>query len=498
MSRVMISCLAELVEPEVQFLDNFREHLKLRGHDFVFLSPARYECLADVTIPLPGDWSAWTATYVLSRLPEALFRAVQEGPWLNRVQHVAGERRGFADCTRLLRSMAEAAFSILERVKPDVVVAWNPTDPSTGILHSIAHTIGIPVSAWERGFLPHTLNIDPQLAGISNSLSSIQGDPLTCLDGGEHSLEYVEQYLDRAFSASYVRYNSTQDADAIEALESSGRSMLRPRVLVLGCFDSACGISAVDSERIKILPGYASGFDLARWVSRSHGGATIFKPHPCEEARHELVDTRAESNLLLGRGNVARYFDWANVVVTYGSTLEYAALALGKPVVLAGRSSLYRKGIAYEALEATNLSAAIQQAYCRQEYDKRHSRFLAFVDFLLRDYLVQVASEADRRRGAERWCHHLESVALSGETKPDVAATRVAVLQEGVLWQWDINAAMKKQIARQQEQIAQQQEQLSAILTSRAWRLASKFHRLMNPILGAPAFRTPRSSNGKE
>jgi hypothetical protein len=464
-ARIIISCLPELKDNEVRFLELVRDNLAASGHEFVLLSPRPYDPVADEVMPLPGDWRQWNATFVLDGVSvDDAMRSIDATKWLRRVQHIAGDSLGRADCLPLLESMAHASLAILKALQPGLFVGWNPCDPNTGLMHAIAANHGIPVSAFERGLLPDTLNVDPELQGVSNSLAGKSWDEI---QSSAHSqcddLAVAEAriYLKQAFGTQYARYDPPARDDTLDLLASCRWADLRPRVLVLGCFDTACALSPDDPLRLASLPGYESGFDLARKVARSHAGITLFKPHPCIEPRIAACDARPERNLLVATGDVGNYLNWADVVVSYGTTLEYAALASDRPVVLAGRSALFGKGIAYEAIEPSQLPLAVEQAYRRIDFDERLNRFHAFVSYLLRDYLIRIDTEEHVQRGAQRWAEQLHRLARHGTPEKSFTQVRNEILREGELAKWSRLVAAEQQLAKQQRQIVQQQEQIT-------------------------------------
>lgn len=462
MSRIVICCLAALKDDEVRFLELVRDQLAARGHEFVLVSPIWYDSLAERTLPVPGDLHKWSATFMLDRVSaEDAVRPLDATVWLRRVQHIAGDSLGRVDCSALFESMARTSLAILEALQPGLFVGWNPVDPYTGLMYAIAASRGIPVSAFERGLLPSTMNVDGELGGISSSLAGKSWDDIQCPAEDGLSSSEVRKYLEQAFDRRFLRYAPGSKGDALDAIASGSWANSRPRIAVLGCFDTACGLSPEDPERLRSMPGYESGFDLACNVARSHPGVTVFKPHPCMEGRVNGYDVRPHRSLLVGTGDAREYLNWADVVVSYGTTLEYAALAADRPVVLAGRSSLFGKGIAYEALEPSQLPQTIEQAYRRVGFEERVKRFHAFVGYLLREYLIRVDTEEQRRCGAERWCEQLHRMARPGTLEKSFAQVRSDLLCDDELARCDRMAVMEKQIARQQEQIGRQQEETS-------------------------------------
>ena len=83
-----------------------------------------------------------------------------------------------------------------------------------------------------------------------------------------------------------------------------------------------------------------------------------------------------------------KVIEWADIVATTGSGLEFIALAMGKPVLLLGRDILTGKDIAYEGHEPAALAGAISAAQAREGFEERTRRFYAYCGWLATEVLV--------------------------------------------------------------------------------------------------------------
>ncbi|UUO04579.1 hypothetical protein M4951_14390 [Blastopirellula sp. J2-11] len=448
MPRIVISCLAPLKPQEVRFLQVVRSVLTDHGYEFVLFSLFPYPELADSILRMPSGVRNWERVYRFQedQADQALPYLDQE-MWLQRLKTVDAAPHGQSDCLPLLRNLASVSWQLLHSLQPSVFVSWNPADPTTGIMHQMASRLGIPVSAFERGLLPGTFNIDPKVAGVHTSLVDRTWEDL-CPPSKIETFQKTGESVRQAFvSQDFNRWPQVVSDETIEYLQDKAIPS-EPKVLVLGCFDTVCGISASDPEREQALPGYESGYQLACMVSRKHHGTTVYKPHPHMRSYYASYDTRGERNLVIGTGDITPYWEWADVVVSYGTTLEYVALARDLPVVLAGRSSLLGKGIAYEALESDDLSTQIRAAFRREDAQARRNRFLAFSGFLADEYLVQTDTEETRRSGAERWFSELQRSALSVEPDKPLAEVRRQILNSRKLKSVDLRQRIYSEVAK--------------------------------------------------
>jgi len=421
--HVVISCLAELKPREIEFFRTFMVETQAQGVRPIFLSPHTYDDLGCETLWLPPRWDEWGKIHNLGELPiqEAL-TLLDVQTWLRRVEFFWGDPLGRRDCSRVLGIMAGFSLALLRQLRAVAFISWNPPDPTTGIMHELARKLGVATFALERGVLPDTFNCDFARMGIYESLSDKNWDELGIGKQSEWFEELGNDYANCLIGKEVGRYSQARP-DVLQSLEISSNSALRPRVLVLGNFDMACGISPGDPLKKLVFPGFNSGFELAKAVAANHGGLTIYKPHPAMQKRLRYLDVRGVSNLVVGTGEPGSYLRWADVIVSYGSSLDFHALAMGKSLVLCGRSLLFNKGIAYQALSEDELNSSIQLAVERHDIDSKLSRFRQFVGCLLEWHLVRIDDAEKLNVGVASWVRSMDISSFRLKTwsnEPDI------------------------------------------------------------------------------
>ena len=391
----LVSCLAPLADNEVQFFLATESLLKNQGIDLVLLLGFVHPSLKHLCIPWLTNSEMWSRLY---RVPSSMeFDIDLPRFWFERTRFVRGDIPD-EQVQMLVSGIVLVCNKLLELLNPAVVVSWNPADPSTGILQELANRKGIPVSALERGMLPATLNIDSELCGISNSLCGKSFEDLGIDESDESKVVVAKEFCKNKFSGKFTRWI---DLESHEQVFDSDKKA----VLVLGAFDSACGIIPGDPEKETVLPGYNSGFDLALAVSKATDSQVYFKPHP--HFRRFDENEVFPANLHVVETDVIKLISKADVVVSYGTTLEYFALSMEKPVILCGRSALTNKQIAIEAFFAHDLPDALNTALQQCDEKLNNGRFYSFVSFLLNDYLLQIDTSRDIKRSSENWSQYL-------------------------------------------------------------------------------------------
>ena len=275
--------------------------------------------------------------------------------------------------------------SLFTTLKPSLYVAWAGSEPRFHAALHVARRMGISTAVMENGMFRGTKLIDRGgLAGLSEPA----GIPLETLVPQTNNEDYriVGSNFLRQYEKSFTPLYSSVQLDHLRQRKSTDK----PLVLVLGCFDFALGLHFSSSDKkAATLPGFDSGLDIALKVADANLGITIFKAHPGEPQPADVRADLASDSFIVAEQDedVVSLIRQADVIVGYGSTLDYLALAMGKPLVLCGHGPLAGKGCAYEALQPSRLNSAIEMALAREGFSEMIERFQLFAGFLLRHYL---------------------------------------------------------------------------------------------------------------
>jgi hypothetical protein len=481
-ARILFSSLAQLNEDETDFLALTCSQMAARGDSFVFLSPHEYAALSMRTVRIPdrlGDWCHFFPAEAAVR-DEAMSR-IDVPLWIRRIQYHEGAVDGGYDCRPLLESLAGAALMLLRTLAPHVVVAWNPSDPTLGVLAEIAKSLGVEVWGNERGHLPGTFVVDRQLSGI---WQSVNGESLEGELSRRDFAQLGSEFLQSAYSHRFLRY--PVDDQRSSGGVAWGAVQGTPKVLVIGCFDAAIGLMPADPKRSQDLPNYDSGFDIVRHVATAHSGVTVFKPHPCMAGWRFSYDCRPLPNVVIGDGDIRDYVDWADVVVGYGSSMDFAAMSVGKPLVLCGRSPLWQKGIAYEALEPAELSDAIKSALQKEHWEARADRFASLVGYLASQRWLRIDTP-QHRMVAARKCAELVASAYPSSSDGTDLTQRLAGLRFAGHADRNIAVAPKNpvwQLRQAEDAQRQAEDELNRIKTSLTWRSLRPLHLAIDCLRG--------------
>lgn len=398
MGTILITNLAPIDDTGSRMFETLFEASLAEGHQCVFWSCIHREEHSPYFLPMRWDIGLWENLFSQDALkgyrgkvpPEA------EEVWLPRLDRLCKQSVPRGRRRHLLSTLYAVSRAILDRIRPDLVLSWNPLCPHTGVLASLCRNRRIPVLLLERGPLPNTWYLETggllghgELAG--KSLESLVPEKEL-----PHLLEIGKDVLRNLCSKAFNSYPQRVGTERFENL--AGRETRdAAKIAFFPPDDTSLGFSPSNGrDRIRSLPGYESSYAAAIALASSNpGGNTLFKPHP--SFMEETFPDVHESGLVLVEEDFRRLIDWSHVVATTGSGLQLLAMAADRPVISMGVDLLVGKGITYEAPRADVLPAALADALRGTEYEKRYERFLVFMGFLMHHYLLSMHAPYSRK-----------------------------------------------------------------------------------------------------
>lgn len=414
MAVVLISNLAPIGSPEAAFFADFIGGFEEYGHQVVFWSTVGHPRLDRIL--LPSDWrlKEWSKLYPVDQLAELRPGQIDIEKWRARVDVLTKQDVDDDQRPALLDTLFRVSQHVIDTVKPDLFIAWNTFCPHTGVATDLCRAAGIPVEMLERGPLPDTWMSDHGLLGhsrLAGQASTPACHPLDSLRG-----RAVLADLD---VASFNRYAQKADTATLSTLNG------QPRIVVLPPDDSTVGFFPADGpDRSPTLPGFQNSFDVATAIASARPDAcVIFKPHP--SFGRLSFDTTGYSNLHVEDIDFRALIDWSDVVVSTGTGLSIIAWAMNRPVVLAARDMFAGKGVAYEALDAESLPAAIDQAVARADKKRRQASLYRLLGWLKRCYLLHPEMAPAWTRSARSEVATLHDRHLGG--RPTWASARALI-----------------------------------------------------------------------
>lgn len=385
MGRVIISHLAPAQESEIRMLLDLAEALRRRGHQPIIWSAVYDRRFAPYYLPL--NWRLKELPNLYADLTRRAVSGLDLEKWRARVNVLIKQEWEGEDREVLLQHLVAVSTQVIETFQPDLILGWNTLCPHTGIACDLNRLAGRKAWLIEKAVFPNSWFIE---SGGLVGLSELAGVALESLIPKDEMAGYAERgsnYLARTNFATYNRYAQSQTSELMERLSSGDLGARHPRVAFFPPDDGTLGFVPVDGEdRKKTVPGHADSFEAAKALSLVHDGITVYKVHP-SLAGHPH-NTEGCPDLYVSDYDFRKVIEWADVVSTTGSGLEFVALAMDKPVVLQGNDILAGKGIAYEGQSPGALASAVQQAYAREGFEERRERFHAYCGWLVENYLL--------------------------------------------------------------------------------------------------------------
>lgn len=359
------------------------------GHECLIWSAIYDKSFAPYYLPMNWRLKEWRKYYSESfrGVGDEVASLIDVEKWRARVNQLAKQEWDSTDRESLLHDLLHISFSLVDRLKPDLFLSWNTLCPHTGVSYDICESLQIPAILIERAVFPHTWFIEP--GGLVGK-SCIAGVPLDSLVPPKERIAYREigkEYLDSIAFESYNRYSQVQESKEMEKIKSHPLASKRPRIVLFPPDDGTLGfVPSTGADRRATLPHFTDSFDAAKRLSTCHDGITIFKPHPSFLER--TFDTTGYPNLFVIDYDFRRLIEWADIVASTGSGLEFVAAGMDKPVLLLANDILSGKGVAYEAQDPVDMKTAILRSLGREDRRIRQHLFHEFVGYLMTEFLV--------------------------------------------------------------------------------------------------------------
>lgn len=388
MGCIVIAHLGPAQETETRFLLDLAEGFRRRGHQPILWSGIYDRRFAPYYLPL--NWRLKQLPEYYADLSPRAAPVVDMEKWRARVEILIKQDAPAAAHEELLNHLVAMSAQVVETFKPDLVLAWNTLCPHTGVAFDMNRAAGRHGWLIEKAVFPQTWFLEP--GGLVGH-SVLAGTPLEAhIAPGEAGrlAEIGRAYLERTNFGAYNRYAQAQHSEVMEQLAHGPLSERRPRIAFFPPDDGTLGfVPEEGADRRATVPHHANSFAAAKALSHAHGGITVYKVHPSLASQPH--DTRGCPDLFVLDYDFRKVIEWADIVATTGSGLEFIAMAMGKPVLLLGNDILAGKGIAYEGQDPAVLRRAIAAAQAREDFAQRLERFHAYCGWLISEFLVSPA-----------------------------------------------------------------------------------------------------------
>jgi hypothetical protein len=224
----------------------------------------------------------------------------------------------------------------------------------------------------EKGGLPDTYQIDKN--GI-NGLSEHVG---TRLDELNFEMPTSQDQKSIRKNLAAIRGSHNDDNFKLGKAHIERKLNISSDVKVVvffGAWDVAAGIKSEQFGRSQspyFVSSQAALLALNEVVASRDDCKLLYKMHPCDRAGRESLALLGSNAVDASDYNAIDLIQLAEVVCGLQSSLLYMACALGKPILLLGKTILSSKDIAYEyGSNGENMETLLRQALQKEGWDRR-------------------------------------------------------------------------------------------------------------------------------
>lgn len=301
-----------------------------------------------------------------------------------RIEEAGRDAEIYRDFAAAGARMATAAARMLERVRPDVVIALNGTFMEERIVAEQARRRGIRVVTYEAGPERNTWFFSESSPACEYDMralwASVGDDALS--DAQERELDAVlHRRRGSASDAARVRRDlGIGDERLVAAFSNVGWDT--------GAFER--GVAYLDDlDWLEDILEHARRTD-AHFVVRVHPGETPLRPRePLADALRRAYDIPANVTVI-GADEMCNSYSLAeasDLVAVYSSTIGMEAAAMGKPVLVGARTHYRGRGFTWDVESPSDLGEWIARPPVMTNDRLRSARryaHLFFVSGLLR------------------------------------------------------------------------------------------------------------------
>lgn len=380
MANILISLLLVPQGPLGEAFARLAGALRSRGHTVTLWGPA----------PLAGDAENWLPLYwplhQTVRELGARFSAcaapdtIDDATWTTRLAATGFQGIRVDEVGGLEVAYRDLCAGLLETLKPDLFVAWNPYTVHTGVPRDLALARGIRVLALERGIPANTLVL--QRGGLFGDTPEADAEFDALIPPGDFAAlaEAGRAHMEQVPIAAMLRYGAAAGA-------TEGRIGQGLKIAFLATDDCSTGLIPPDhADRPLGFPFVRSSLEAAAMVAEACPDAQVMvKPHP--SILHLTAKQELPANATLTDTAPDALIRDCDVVVSLGGSLVALALRMGKPVVALNRDFYSGKGITFDPGSPDDLVSSIMAAAASDAAERatRLQRYQALAAWMMRD-----------------------------------------------------------------------------------------------------------------
>ncbi len=273
--------------------------------------------------------------------------------------------------------------SMLNLVKPDVVIVWNGMADVRGMIRWFLAKQKVPFFYAEKGMLPGSWYIDE--SGINAECSLDNSLLEDCLSPVE--LEDTKTYIKNVIESGSSAWEQPERVNEKEKFKESLGIDRDSKVIF---FPGQVG-EDVNITRFSAFGNVAEAVELVL-NSLPEKSCLVVKPHPKskEQSKNRLADlsNRYKNLRIVDNVNVWDIIETCDLVVSINSTVAFEGLLRGKQAILLGDGVLSKTGLC-KKVNHSELGTEIRKCFeNNSERAFEYSGLFSFVNFLRKNYYI--------------------------------------------------------------------------------------------------------------
>lgn len=409
MARLLLSTLLAPRGPVGQFFADLIGQLEARGHSVVLWAPEPLAGREAQCLPLPWPLHRLVGLYPASGPTRFSALEIDATLWSGRIAHLAKQGVPASQAPALYAALRIASEQVLEAVRPDLFVAWNPYTPHTGVAYALCRAAGIATATLERGLLPATYHLDRSGFLGASAVAGVALEELLPAADWPEAARAGAAYVENWPLESLARITEKAQRAGAEGTQKTATDARR--IAFLTTDDATVGTFPTGNpDRPLYMPHVADSFAAARAVALACPQAQVLiKTHPSITHLTDVDDLPANARIV--DTPPLELLREADLAVSMGGSLNVMAVRLGTPLVHLVRDPFSGKGIFFEPEGPDDLARCIEAAAraTPAELEARRARFDTLSGYLIRDYYICHPPVQDGTRGIAEAVALLES-----------------------------------------------------------------------------------------
>lgn len=296
--------------------------------------------------------------------------------------------------------------SIINSLKPSVIVAWQNSLPQSNILKRLGEEYSIPSFILERGMLPDTFMMESRgnvaLSDIINS-HAVRNSILNNTDYS--SYEKIQKYYIKNKPAKYNQKNYEDSLAELNSFFPKAKHL----IVYFANVDSSVGVYPEDTAlSLKTSINYRNSQETIKALSEAAvqiGFNLLIKLHPQDRSDYSAFQNN--NTRIVRDFNYQLLMEKGDTLAFSCTTLQFEALLYEKPIVLLSNTELSGFNIVYEMKNEQNLDSILRKAIGKENHEEKKQNGKRFIHWAASFFLFAYSDDIPVKNKLADMAYHL-------------------------------------------------------------------------------------------